>query len=63
VKEGVDEAYAGDGALYFIRLISRASQSRLTRLISLPIYQHITIRNWNTTTRLLEMMQAENLIL
>jgi uncharacterized protein (DUF1697 family) len=58
VKEGVDQAFAGKGVLYFSRLISKASQSHLTRLISLPIYQNLTIRNWNTTTRLLKMMEA-----
>jgi uncharacterized protein (DUF1697 family) len=57
-KEGVDQAFAGDGVLYFSRLISRASQSRLTRIIGLPVYQSMTIRNWNTTTRLLSMMEA-----
>lgn len=59
LKEGVDQAYAGDGVLYFSRLIRKASQSRLSRIISLPIYQSMTIRNWNTTTRLLEMIQAD----
>lgn len=59
-KEGVDQAYAGNGVLYFSRLISRASQSRLTRIISMPIYQSMTIRNWNTTTKLLSMMGVVN---
>jgi uncharacterized protein (DUF1697 family) len=57
-KEGVDEAHAGVGALYFSRLIRRASQSLLSRIISLPIYKSMTIRNWNTTTALLRMMQG-----
>jgi len=57
-KEGVDRAFAGKGVLYFSRLISRASQSNLTRIISLPVYQSMTIRNWNTTTKLLNMMEA-----
>jgi uncharacterized protein (DUF1697 family) len=57
-KEGVDEAYAGTGVLYFSRLISRASQSYLARIIGLPVYQDMTIRNWNTTTKLLELMEA-----
>lgn len=60
-KEGVDEAYAGERVLYFSRLISRAAQSRLTRIILLPIYQSMTIRNWNTTTKLLALMEKENL--
>lgn len=56
-KPGVDEAHAGEGVLYFSRLISKASQSQLSKLISLPIYQNMTIRNWNTTTKLLGMMR------
>jgi len=62
IKEGVDQAFAGEGVLYFIRLISRATQSRLTRIISLPIYQSMTIRNWNTTKKLLDMMGAIELL-
>jgi uncharacterized protein (DUF1697 family) len=58
VKEGVDEAHAGRSVLYFSRLISRASQSQLSRLASMPVYQDMTIRNWNTTTRLLDLMGA-----
>jgi uncharacterized protein (DUF1697 family) len=50
----------GKHVLYFSRLISRASQSHLSRIISLPMYQNMTIRNWNTTTRLLAIMNKEN---
>jgi uncharacterized protein (DUF1697 family) len=56
-KPGVDEAHAGTGALYFSRLISKATQSRLNRIVSSPIYPSVTIRNWNTTTKLLRMME------
>lgn len=59
VREGVDRAHEGKSVLYFSRLISRASQSRLTRVISLPVYQNMTIRNWNTTTKLLALMEKE----
>ncbi len=52
----VDRVYAGESALYFSRLISEASHSRLTKIITIPEYKSITIRNWNTATRLLEMM-------
>ena len=55
-QPGVDEAHAGDHALYFRRLISKAEQSHLPKLVQLPLYKSITIRNWNTTTRLLEML-------
>lgn len=57
-KPGVDRAHAGVGVVYFSRLISKASQSQLSRLVSLPIYQRMTIRNWNTTTTLLRMMEG-----
>jgi uncharacterized protein (DUF1697 family) len=56
-REGVDEAFAGEGVLYTSRLSSRASQTRLTRVIGTPIYQSMTIRNWNTTSKLLEMLE------
>ena len=59
-KEEVDQAFSGNGVLYFSRLISKATQSHLTRIITMPIYQSMTIRNWNTTTKLLEMMDAGN---
>ena len=58
IKPGVDEALAGPGVLYFSRLIAKASQSHLTRIVSLPIYQEMTIRNWNTTCKLLALMDA-----
>jgi uncharacterized protein (DUF1697 family) len=55
---GVDEAHAGTGVLYFSRRIERATQSRLSRILSSPIYPNITIRNWNTTTKLESMMSG-----
>lgn len=55
-KPGVDQVFAGPGALYFSRLISKASQSRLSKVVSMPVYQSMTIRNWNTTSTLLSMM-------
>jgi uncharacterized protein (DUF1697 family) len=57
-KEGVDRIWAGSGVVYFSRLTSRATQSRLNRVASLPVYQQMTIRNWNTTTKLLELLEA-----
>jgi len=54
----VDRAYSGVGVLYFSRLVSKAAQSRLSRIVSLPIYGSITIRNWATTTKLLELAQG-----
>lgn len=58
IKEGVDEAFSAKGVLYFSRLTSKATQSRLNRIASMPVYQNMTLRNWNTTTKLLNMMEA-----
>lgn len=55
-RPGVDTADPGPGVLYFSRLIAKAAQSQLSRLASMPVYQSMTIRNWNTTTALLRMM-------
>lgn len=57
VKEGVDNAYAGKDVLYFSRLISRITSTHLTKIVGTPIYQNMTIRNWNTTTKLLALME------
>ena len=58
MKEGVDRGWAANGVLYFSRLTSRATSSRLNRVVGLPIYQQMTIRNWNTTTKLRELLDA-----
>lgn len=57
-REGVDRVHAGPGVLYFSRLIARATQSRLSRIVGLPEYRQMTIRNWNTTTRLAALLAA-----
>jgi uncharacterized protein (DUF1697 family) len=56
LKEGVDRIWAGTGVVYFSRLDSRATQSRLNRVASLPVYKQMTIRNWNTTTKLAALL-------
>ncbi len=57
-KEGVDTVQAGAGVLYMSRLIARASQSQLARITASPVYQSMTIRNWNTTTKLFQLMSV-----
>ena len=57
-KQGVDEAFVGPDVLYFSRLIALASKSHLARIVALPVYQDLTIRNWNTTSKLLALMDG-----
>src|SRR5919109_2677730 len=56
-KEGVDRLWPGTGVLYTSRLDSRATSSRLNRIVGTPVYKSMTIRNWNTTTKLLELLE------
>ena len=55
----VDAAHPGPGVLYFWRLMALATRSRLNRIASSAIYPNVTIRNWNTTTKLLRMMEEQ----
>jgi uncharacterized protein (DUF1697 family) len=57
-KDGVDRAWPGKGVIYFSRLASKASSSRLSRVVAMPEYQNMTIRSWSTTTKLLARMDA-----
>jgi uncharacterized protein (DUF1697 family) len=57
LKEGVDEAFANEHAIYCWRLISKASQSSLSKLVAHPAYKSMTIRNWNTTNKLHKLMK------
>jgi uncharacterized protein (DUF1697 family) len=54
-KAGVDTVLAGDGVVYTTRLIAKASQSRLARVVGTPIYAAVTIRSWNTTRKLADL--------
>jgi uncharacterized protein (DUF1697 family) len=53
----VDTVHAGTGVLYFSRLTAKATQSRLNKFVTSPIYASVTNRNWNTTTKLLQLME------
>lgn len=60
LREGVDKAWKGKDVIYFQRpsLSSPdATKSRLGKIIGKPIYQFMTIRNWNTSARLLEIIK------
>jgi uncharacterized protein (DUF1697 family) len=50
---GVDRVWPGDEVLHFSRLVRRAAESQMSR-----IYRSMTIRNWNTTTKLALLMAS-----
>lgn len=55
---GVDRVWPGDEVVYFSRLIQRAAESQMARIAGRPISKSMTIRNWNTTRTLAELMTA-----
>jgi len=56
-REEVDRVWAGDGVIYSQRLSSQRTKSRLNKIMENPLYKSMTIRNWNTTTKLLEILK------
>ena len=56
-KEGVDRVWRGKGVIYSERLTARRTASRLNRIMSSAHYQSITIRSWQTTLALRDMMR------
>ena len=58
LREGVDSIAPGPDVLYFSRVAAQATRTRITRFMSLPIFQQMTVRSWRTTTRLLELLDA-----
>lgn len=56
-REGVDKVWPGDGVIYSQRLSALRTKSRLGVIVGTPPYKSMTIRNWNTTTKLLELLR------
>jgi uncharacterized protein (DUF1697 family) len=58
LRDGVDSAIAGDSIIYISRTIKNIGQSYLKKIASKPIYKYLTIRNWNTSSKLYSIMAA-----
>jgi uncharacterized protein (DUF1697 family) len=56
MRAGIDEMYKGKKVLYISREKDYLSKSYFSKLSETPVYQNITIRNWNTTKKLFELM-------
>ena len=54
-REGVDTIWPGTGVIYSQRLSELRTKSRLNYIVGTSAYKSMTIRNWNTTTKLLEL--------
>lgn len=57
-REGVDAVWPGVGVVYSQRVSAERTKSRLGKIIGTPVYKSMTIRSWNTTTKLLELLDA-----
>lgn len=57
-KEGVDRVWPGDGVIYSQRLSAERTKSRLNRVLGSPVYKSMTIRSWQTTLALLDLVRA-----
>src|ERR1700712_5275648 len=56
LRDGVDEAWAGRGVVYFARLGAERTKSRLSSIVGTPEYANMTIRSWQTTTKFLALL-------
>jgi uncharacterized protein (DUF1697 family) len=56
LRDEVDQVWTGRGVLYFARLSARRTQSRMSSIVGTPEYARMTIRSWQTTTKLLALL-------
>ena len=59
-RDGVDKVWPGKGVIYHQRLSAKRTKSRLNRIMSTPVYTSATIRSWQTTIALLELMRERS---
>ena len=55
-RPGVDAVWPGDGVIYSQRLGAERTKSRLNKVMGSKAYKSMTIRNWTTTTTLLNLL-------
>lgn len=56
LRDGVDEVWTGPGVLYFARLSAQRTKSRMGKIVGTDEYASMTIRSWQTTTKLLALL-------
>lgn len=56
LREGVDQAWAANGVVYFQRLSAQRTKSKMGQIVGTPEYKLMTIRSWKTTTKLYELL-------
>ena len=57
-RAGVDRIWPGDGVIYSQRLSAQRTKSRLSTVMSSPLYKSMTIRSWSATVKLNNRLSA-----
>lgn len=55
-REGVDQVWFDTNVIYSQRVSAERTKSRLNKIVGTPAYRSMTIRSWNTTTKLLHIL-------
>jgi uncharacterized protein (DUF1697 family) len=58
-KEGKEKVYIGKNVLYIYRLTKELGKGNFAKINKTNIYNDITIRNWKTTNKIVEIMGME----
>lgn len=58
INPEVDKAWLGNKVVYYQRLSSLRTRSKLSKIISKPIYKNITIRSWQTVKKLADLSKS-----
>lgn len=56
-RDGVDMVWPGVGVVYSQRVSALRTKSRLAKIIGTVPYKSMTIRSWNTTVKLLQLLE------
>lgn len=57
LREDIDFLKTGKGVVYMTTLLNGITKSGFSKLVGTPVYKYITIRNLNTTQKILEQME------
>lgn len=57
-RPGIEDALYIPGVIVWRVDRKDATRSRLTRIVGTPLYRHVTVRNCNTTRKLLELLRG-----
>lgn len=55
-KTGVDFIWCQNHVIYYSRKSAHSGQSHITKIIGTSLYKQMTIRNWNTTQKLAQLI-------